>query len=52
MFNKRNHKNINKLLTIRCYDEFSGLFATMGSGVNQNVNPVFDIARQPPKAII
>jgi len=30
------------------YDEFCNLFATMGSGNNPNVNPVFKLRREIP----
>ena len=44
MFAKYDKEQSGKLR----YDEFCGLFAQMGSGVILNVNPVFEIARQPP----
>ena len=34
------------------YDEFCGMVAQMGAGTNPNVNPVFEIARQPPLELI
>jgi len=48
LFRKYDKDNSGKL----CYDEFSNLFASIGSGTNPNVNPVFELARQPPKDII
>lgn len=34
------------------YDEFCNVFATMGSGNNPNVNPVFRMQRQCPEHIV
>jgi Ca2+-binding EF-hand superfamily protein len=37
LFNKYDADRSGKL----CYDEFCGLIALMGSGKNENLNPVF-----------
>lgn len=34
------------------YDEFCGFLAAMGSGNQLNINPVFELARQPPLKLI
>jgi calcyphosin len=44
LFNKYDGDKSGRL----CYDEFCGLIALMGSGNNPNVNPVFQLSRQPP----
>lgn len=44
LFNKYDSDKSGRL----CYDEICGLIALMGSGNNPNMNPVFQIAREPP----
>jgi calcyphosin len=39
LFNKYDTDRSGKL----CYDEFCGLIAHMGSGMNANLNPVFEL---------
>jgi Ca2+-binding EF-hand superfamily protein len=34
------------------YDEFCNVFATMGSGNNPNVNPVFKLMRSVPEVVL
>lgn len=45
LFNKYDQDRTGKL----CFDEFCGLIARMGAGTNPNLNPVFKLAREPPK---
>lgn len=48
LFNKYDKDRSGKI----CYDEFCGLFATMGSGTNMNVNPVFELSRSAPTELL
>jgi len=48
LFKKYDKDNLGKLP----YDEFCALFATMGSGLNPNVNPVFQLSREAPYDIL
>lgn len=48
LFNKFDSNRSGKI----CYDEFCGIFASMGGGGNPNVNPVFRTTREVPSPII
>ena len=48
LFKKYDSDNSGKLN----YDEFCNMFAVIGSGTNPNVNPVFELERQPPQDVI
>ncbi|EGR28430.1 hypothetical protein IMG5_175680 [Ichthyophthirius multifiliis] len=48
LFNKYDTTHSGKI----CYDEFSSIFATLGSQNNANVKPIFDLERQPPTIVL
>eukprot|EP01016_Furgasonia_blochmanni_P042888 TRINITY_DN5743_c0_g1_i10.p1 TRINITY_DN5743_c0_g1~~TRINITY_DN5743_c0_g1_i10.p1 ORF type:complete len:561 (+),score=190.53 TRINITY_DN5743_c0_g1_i10:73-1755(+) len=48
LFNKYQTDQSGKL----AYDEFCNLFASMGAGTNPNVNPVFQLSREPPREVL